>query len=177
MGYHHGPILIFIFTAAHLNPFYLREHSKRILRGALYNDSKFLADINVMDYSLVCGVRFMETRHQQVILKMPLFRLMVRTTSLSSESSVGIRAFILLMHRSLTYNTDYIRTYTWDKKLESWVKESAFLGGRGGEPTIVTPKQYRQRFISAMERYFPLVSNLSLVDVFGSLVLRFLTVG
>ena len=52
---------------------------------------------------------------------------------------------------------DYIRTYTWDKRLESWVKESAFLGGRG-EPTIVTPKQYRQRFISAMERYFPLVS-------------------
>ena len=44
------------FVAAHLNPFYLREHSKRILRGALFNDSKFLADINVMDYSLVCGV-------------------------------------------------------------------------------------------------------------------------
>ena len=42
--------------AAHLAPFYLREHSKRVLRGALYNDSKFLADINVMDYSLVCGV-------------------------------------------------------------------------------------------------------------------------
>ena len=41
---------------AHLHPFYLREHSKRILRGALYNDSKFLADINVMDYSLVVGV-------------------------------------------------------------------------------------------------------------------------
>ena len=37
-------------------PFYLREHSKRILRGALFNDSKFLADINVMDYSLVVGV-------------------------------------------------------------------------------------------------------------------------
>jgi 1-phosphatidylinositol-3-phosphate 5-kinase len=55
---------------------------------------------------------------------------------------------------------DYIRTYTWDKKLESWVKESTFLGGAGkGEPTIVTPKQYRQRFISAMNRYFPLVSD------------------
>jgi 1-phosphatidylinositol-3-phosphate 5-kinase len=53
---------------------------------------------------------------------------------------------------------DYIRTYTWDKKLESWVKESTFLGGAGkGEPTIVTPKQYRQRFLGAMERYFPLV--------------------
>ncbi len=47
----HLPII-----GAHLAPFYLREHSKRILRGALYNDSKFLADINVMDYSLVVGV-------------------------------------------------------------------------------------------------------------------------
>ena len=43
-------------TAAHLNPLYLREHSKRILRGALWNDSKFLADLNVMDYSLLVGV-------------------------------------------------------------------------------------------------------------------------
>ncbi len=53
---------------------------------------------------------------------------------------------------------DYVRTYTWDKKVETWVKESAFLGRTGVEPTIVTPKQYRQRFLSAMERYFPLVS-------------------
>ena len=43
-------------TAAHLSPFFLREHSKRILRGALHSDSKFLADINVMDYSFVVGV-------------------------------------------------------------------------------------------------------------------------
>lgn len=45
-----------LWKAAHLSPFYLKEHSKRILRGALYNDSKFLSDINVMDYSLVVGV-------------------------------------------------------------------------------------------------------------------------
>lgn len=43
-------------TAAHLSPFFLREHSKRIVRGALNSDSKFLADINVMDYSFVVGV-------------------------------------------------------------------------------------------------------------------------
>lgn len=54
-----------------------------------------------------------------------------------------------------------MRTYTWDKKLESWVKESAFLGGAGkGEPTIITPRQYRHRFLTAMERYFPLVRDL-----------------
>lgn len=58
---------------------------------------------------------------------------------------------------------DYIRTYTWDKKLESWVKVTTSLGGGGNrEPTIVGPKQYRQRFISAMERYFPLVGLFSL---------------
>ncbi|KAJ7492182.1 hypothetical protein FB451DRAFT_1217284 [Mycena latifolia] len=103
-----------LVQTAHLAPFYLREHSKRILRGALYNDSKFLSDVNV--------------------------------DSKNNELVVGI--------------VDYIRTYTWDKKLESWVKESAFLGGSGrGEPTIITPKQYRQRFLGAMERYFPLIPD------------------
>ncbi|KAL5535730.1 MDM12_1 [Sanghuangporus sanghuang] len=112
-----------LMQTAHLSPFYVREHAKRLFRGALFNDTKFLADINVMDYSLVAGV-----------------------DSVKNELVVGI--------------VDYIRTYTWDKKLESWVKESTFLAGAGkGEPTIITPKQYRQRFLSAMERYFPLVPD------------------
>lgn len=59
---------------------------------------------------------------------------------------------------------DYIRTYTLDKKLENWVKDSGILGGTNkGEPTIVGPKQYRQRFLSAMERYFPLVNSTILI--------------
>lgn len=48
-------------------PLYLRDHSKRILRTALWNDSGslslaqltlalFLSSLNVMDYSLVVGV-------------------------------------------------------------------------------------------------------------------------
>ena len=43
-------------TAAHIAPFFLHEHSKRILRGALNSDSKFLADANVVDYSFLVGV-------------------------------------------------------------------------------------------------------------------------
>jgi len=44
------------------------------------------------------------------------------------------------------------------------------LGGAGrGEPTIVTPRQYRQRFLSAMERYF------SLVSIFFRSLINFLT--
>jgi len=54
------------------------------------------------------------------------------------------------------------------------VKESAFLGGAGkGEPTIVTPKQYRQRFISAMERYFPLVSPPRVIILYVALTLLY----
>ncbi|KAF8320522.1 uncharacterized protein EI90DRAFT_3080477 [Cantharellus anzutake] len=108
---------------SHLDPFYVREHSKRILRGALWNDSRFLANLNIMDYSVI-----------------------VAADCIKNELVVGI--------------VDFIRTYTWDKKLETWVKESAFLGGAAkGEPTIITPKQYKARFRSAMERYFPLVPD------------------
>lgn len=112
-----------LIQTAHLAPFYLREHAKRILRGSLYSDTKFLEDINVMDYSLVVGV-----------------------DSQKNELVTGI--------------VDYIRTYTWDKKLENLVKESTFLGAAAkGEPTIITPKLYRHRFLTSMERYFPLVPD------------------
>ena len=42
--------------------------------------------------------------------------------------------------------SDFIRTFTWDKKLESWVKERGFVGGGTKEPTIVTPRQYKNRY-------------------------------
>lgn len=95
------------------------------------------------------------------------YSLVVGVDSQKNELVVGIVGEFLVMSSkqdTISYSCvplDYIRTYTWDKKLESWVKESALLRGAGkGEPTIVTPKQYRQRFCSAMERYFPLVSLL-----------------
>ena len=43
---------------------------------------------------------------------------------------------------------DCIRTYTWDKKLESWIKD------RGkNRPTVTSPKEYKSRFREAMGRY------------------------
>ena len=43
---------------------------------------------------------------------------------------------------------DCIRTYTWDKKLESWIKD------RGkNRPTITSPKDYRNRFRVSMSQY------------------------
>ena len=55
---------------------------------------------------------------------------------------------------------DYIRTYTWDKKLESWIKD------RGKhKPTIRSPKEYRNRFRASISKYFPLAP--SCWQVFG----------
>ncbi|TKA50760.1 hypothetical protein B0A53_06025 [Rhodotorula sp. CCFEE 5036] len=100
------------------SPIYVREESKQLVKEAIYNDSQFLADLNVMDYSLVIGV-----------------------DATKPELVVGI--------------VDYIRTYTWDKRLESWVKETAFLGGtyKSGGPTVITPKQYKARFREAIDGY------------------------
>ncbi|KAK6165394.1 hypothetical protein SNE40_022328 [Patella caerulea] len=49
---------------------------------------------------------------------------------------------------------DYIRTFTWDKRLEMVFKSSGLMGGHGKMPTVVSPQLYRSRFLEAMERYF-----------------------
>lgn len=48
---------------------------------------------------------------------------------------------------------DCIRTYTWDKKLESWIKDRGFAGGGRNRPTVTSPKEYKSRFREAMARY------------------------
>lgn len=50
---------------------------------------------------------------------------------------------------------DYLRQYTWDKQLETWVKASGLLGGpRNTLPTVISPSQYKKRFRKAMSKYF-----------------------
>ncbi|KAI9673511.1 MAG: 1-phosphatidylinositol-3-phosphate 5-kinase [Trizodia sp. TS-e1964] len=98
------------------SPLFAREHSKKLLRASVWNDTLFLARQNVMDYSLMIAVD--EERKELV---------------------VGI--------------IDCIRTYTWDKKLESWIKIRGFAGGGGNKPTVTSPKEYKSRFREAMARY------------------------
>jgi 1-phosphatidylinositol-3-phosphate 5-kinase len=38
------------------SPLFVREHAKKLLRTSLFNDTLFLAKMNVMDYSLVVGI-------------------------------------------------------------------------------------------------------------------------
>ncbi|KAI9891764.1 MAG: 1-phosphatidylinositol-3-phosphate 5-kinase [Vezdaea aestivalis] len=48
---------------------------------------------------------------------------------------------------------DCIRTYTWDKKVEFWIKDRGFGGGGTRAPTVTSPKEYKSRFREAMARY------------------------
>jgi len=59
---------------------------------------------------------------------------------------------------------DFIRQYTWDKQLETWVKGSGILGGGGKEPTIISPKQYMRRFRTAIMSYFTVVPGSAFVS-------------
>ncbi|KAJ0987212.1 hypothetical protein J5N97_005568 [Dioscorea zingiberensis] len=99
-------------------PIFLGSRAKRCLERAVWNDTSFLASIDVMDYSLLVGVD--EERKELVI---------------------GI--------------IDFIRQYTWDKHLETWVKTSGLLGGsRNAAPTVISPMEYKKRFRKAMSNYF-----------------------
>lgn len=93
------------------SPLFSREHSKRILRASVWNDTLFLSRQNVMDYSLMIAID--ENRKELVI---------------------GI--------------IDCIRTYTWDKKLETWIKDRGKT-----RPTVTSPREYKNRFREAMGRY------------------------
>ena len=106
----------------YLDPITVEEQSKAKLITSIYNDTLFLAHLDVMDYSLLVGID--ET---------------------SNELAVGI--------------IDYFRKYTWDKQIESWIKGSGVLGGRGQIPTVISPLQYMTRFREQIWLYFVLVPH------------------
>lgn len=59
---------------------------------------------------------------------------------------------------------DCIRTYTWDKRLESWIKDRGFAGGGRNRPTVTSPKEYKSRFREAMARYVAALSTGRISD-------------
>lgn len=104
-------------------PIFLGSKAKRSLERAIWNDTSFLASVDVMDYSLLVGV---DDERKELVL--------------------GI--------------IDFMRQYTWDKHLETWVKKWGFVGGpKNTAPTIISPKEYKKRFRKAMTAYFVTVPD------------------
>ncbi|KAJ8535790.1 hypothetical protein K7X08_034191 [Anisodus acutangulus] len=112
-----------LIEAMPTSPIFVGNKAKRLLERAVWNDTAFLALVDVMDYSLLVGVD--EEKNELVL---------------------GI--------------IDFMRQYTWDKHLETWVKASGILGGpKNASPTIISPKQYKKRFRKAMTTYFLMVPD------------------
>ncbi|XP_059302981.1 1-phosphatidylinositol-3-phosphate 5-kinase FAB1B-like isoform X1 [Lycium ferocissimum] len=112
-----------LIEAMPTSPIFVGNKAKRLLERAVWNDTAFLALVDVMDYSLLVGID--EEKNELVL---------------------GI--------------IDFMRQYTWDKHLETWVKASGILGGpKNASPTIISPKQYKKRFRKAMTTYFLMVPD------------------
>eukprot|EP01114_Cavostelium_apophysatum_P008563 TRINITY_DN2112_c0_g1_i1.p1 TRINITY_DN2112_c0_g1~~TRINITY_DN2112_c0_g1_i1.p1 ORF type:complete len:696 (+),score=193.16 TRINITY_DN2112_c0_g1_i1:2118-4205(+) len=75
-------------------------------------------------------------------------------------SSLGVMDYSLVVgitksNQIVVGIIDYIRKYTWDKQLETWVKT---VSSRA-VPTVISPRQYKIRFREAMSFYFVHVPN------------------
>lgn len=53
---------------------------------------------------------------------------------------------------------DYLRKYTWDKRVEEQAKSIGMAIGKHA-PTIQSPEKYKDRFREAMRRYFMAVPD------------------
>ncbi|KAG6593582.1 1-phosphatidylinositol-3-phosphate 5-kinase FAB1B, partial [Cucurbita argyrosperma subsp. sororia] len=80
-------------------------------------------------------------------------------------ASIGVMDYSLLVgvdeekHELVMGIIDFMRQYTWDKHLETWVKATGILGGANSSPTVISPKEYKKRFRKAMTTYFPMVPD------------------
>ncbi|XP_023548902.1 1-phosphatidylinositol-3-phosphate 5-kinase FAB1B-like isoform X2 [Cucurbita pepo subsp. pepo] len=81
-------------------------------------------------------------------------------------ASIGVMDYSLLVgvdeekHELVIGIIDFMRQYTWDKHLETWVKATGILGGaKNSSPTVISPKEYKKRFRKAMTTYFLMVPD------------------
>ncbi|KAJ3312054.1 1-phosphatidylinositol-3-phosphate 5-kinase [Boothiomyces sp. JEL0838] len=149
------------------NLFYERQHISRIfdLKGSVRNrhvqstgkQNEVLLDKNLLEFIFESPLFIRE--HSKRVLQASVFN---DTLFLSKLNVMDYSLLVGIDNESNEFVigiVDFIRTFTWDKKLESWVKETGLLGGGGSEPTIVTPRQYKNRFREAMDRYFLMVPD------------------
>lgn len=142
------------------NLFYNRQTTRIFdLKGSMRNrhvkqtgkENEVLLDENMIEYIYESPVFVKEQLKK--LLRGSLFN----DTSFLSAMDVMDYSLVIgiddTSHKLYVGIIDWLRTFTWDKKVENWVKGNSLVGKKGKDPTIVTPKQYRIRFREAMDRY------------------------
>ncbi|XP_030762817.1 1-phosphatidylinositol 3-phosphate 5-kinase [Sitophilus oryzae] len=144
------------------NLFYNREVSQKFdLKGSMRNrlvvPETQEGEIVLLDENLLkmtCDSPLYVLPHSKEVL---LAAIQNDTEFLSTQSVMDYSLLVGLdtKNKELVLGIiDYIRTFTWDKRLETIVKRTGILGGQGKLPTIVSPEEYQKRFIEAMHKYF-----------------------
>ena len=106
----------------------------QILQNALTNDSQFLKEEGVIDYSLLIIFEYDNTNSKNKI----------NEENGKEENKNNFKIIRLGI-------IDYLRKYTWDKQIESYSKK--FIHGFKN-PTIINPDSYCERFMRKIKRYF-----------------------
>ncbi|XP_026480830.1 putative 1-phosphatidylinositol 3-phosphate 5-kinase isoform X2 [Ctenocephalides felis] len=128
------------------------ERNRLVENDGVLDDEAVLLDQNFM--KMCCDEPLYAHWHSHAILNDTV----LRDTDFLSQNCV--MDYSLLVGLNQDNNTlvvgiiDYIRTFTWDKKLETIVKKTVTLGQQGKLPTVLSPDEYRKRFCQAMDRYF-----------------------
>ncbi|CAO1623069.1 unnamed protein product [Sympodiomycopsis kandeliae] len=139
------------------SPLYIREASKNMLKQALKHDSNFLAEMNIMDYSVIVGIDSNDPKSSP----QPASKQATAESETDSDEH----------HELVVGIIDFLRSYTWDKRVETFVKEQSSLlagGGAKGElPTVITPKQYAQRFVHFLDGVLLVSPDSWNIDVAG----------
>ncbi|XP_072386330.1 1-phosphatidylinositol 3-phosphate 5-kinase [Diabrotica undecimpunctata] len=144
------------------NLFYNRKVSQKFdLKGSMRNrlvipdnqgEEIVLLDENLM--KMTCDSPLYVLQHSKAVL---INAIQNDTEFLSAQSVMDYSLLVGLDpdNKELVLGIiDYIRTFTWDKRLETMVKKSGILGGQGKLPTIISPEEYQKRFMEAMHKYF-----------------------
>ncbi|XP_066263826.1 1-phosphatidylinositol 3-phosphate 5-kinase-like isoform X13 [Branchiostoma lanceolatum] len=151
------------------NLFYGRKMAQVFdLKGSMRN-----RHVNISSKEMSCDIVLLDENLLKKVLDEPLYirphskTVLTRAITYDTQflSSHLVMDYSLLVGVDEVTNElvvgiiDYIRTFTWDKKLEMVVKSSGILGGQGKMPTVVSPELYRTRFCEAMDRYFLVVPD------------------
>jgi 1-phosphatidylinositol-3-phosphate 5-kinase len=127
-----------------VSPIYIGGRTKHLLQRAIWNDTSFLT---------VC-IYFTSTTG-----KSPIFVSEHKLTKLLCLQSINVMDYSLLVgvdkqnHEFVFGIIDYLRQYTWDKQLETWVKTSLVVP-KNVSPTVISPREYKKRFRKFMTKYF-----------------------
>jgi 1-phosphatidylinositol-3-phosphate 5-kinase len=125
---------------------YPRSYTK--LMEAVQNDTTFLGDNNIMDYSLIIGYAAAAGDDDAIR---------------EGDDDDATDDHVHPSHRLLFVGIiDYLRHFDFIKRMENVGKSSVAMIAGQAAPTIVQPKHYAKRFLEAMQyQYFMPVHGTS----------------